>query len=53
MRADRASKTNANRIGKQVKEEYENDPDFLAEYTISKQRNTGGPAAPDAQAQPS
>ncbi|KAF2806109.1 monothiol glutaredoxin-like protein-4 [Mytilinidion resinicola] len=34
-----------------VKEEFENDPDFLAEYTVSKQRNTGGPAAPQAQAQ--
>ncbi|OCK80972.1 glutaredoxin [Lepidopterella palustris CBS 459.81] len=36
-----------------VKEEFENDPEFLREYSVNSQRNTGGPAAPEAQAQPS
>jgi hypothetical protein len=36
----------------QLKEEFENDPQFLEDYMVSKQRNAGGPAAPDAQAQP-
>lgn len=35
-----------------VKEEFENDPDFLNDYSVSSQRNTGGPAASEAQAQP-
>ncbi|PNS18179.1 Monothiol glutaredoxin-4 [Sphaceloma murrayae] len=35
-----------------LKEEFENDPDFLADYVVSRQRNTGGPAAPDQQAAP-
>ncbi|KAI9686304.1 MAG: monothiol glutaredoxin grx4 [Bogoriella megaspora] len=35
-----------------VKEEIENDPDFLKSYSVSAERNTGGPAAPQAQAQP-
>lgn len=35
----------------QLKEEFENDPEFLEDYVVSKQRNAGGPAAPDAQAQ--
>ncbi|TKX22425.1 monothiol glutaredoxin-like protein [Elsinoe australis] len=35
-----------------LKEEFENDPDFLEEYTVSRQRNAGGPAAPDQQAAP-
>ncbi|KAF4553581.1 Glutaredoxin-like protein 2 [Elsinoe fawcettii] len=35
-----------------LKEEFENDPDFLAEYVVSRQRNTGGPAAPEQQAAP-
>ena len=36
----------------QLKEEFENDPQFLEDYMVSKQRNAGGPAAPDAQARP-
>lgn len=36
-----------------LKEEFANDPDFLADYAVSKQRNTGGPAAPEQQAAPS
>jgi hypothetical protein len=36
----------------QLKEEFENDDEFLQDYMVSKQRNAGGPAAPDAQAQP-
>ncbi|KAL9085360.1 MAG: hypothetical protein Q9165_007651 [Trypethelium subeluteriae] len=35
-----------------VKEEIENDPDFLKQYAVSTERNSGGPAAPEAQAQP-
>ncbi|KAF2463026.1 glutaredoxin [Lindgomyces ingoldianus] len=35
-----------------VREEFENDEDFLKEYSVSGQRNTGGPAAPSTQAQP-
>lgn len=35
-----------------VKEEFENDPEFLNDYSVSSQRNAGGPAAPAAQAQP-
>jgi len=35
-----------------LKEEFENDPDFLADYAVSKQRNAGGPAAPEQQAAP-
>ncbi|KKY26218.1 putative monothiol glutaredoxin-4 [Diplodia seriata] len=35
-----------------VREEFENSPDFLKEYAVSTQRNTGGPASADAQAQP-
>ena len=42
---------NAN-VRMQLKEEFENDPDFLADYMVSKQRNAGGPAAPEAQAAP-
>ena len=34
----------------QVKEELDNDPDFFHDYTASKGK--GGPAAPEAQAQP-
>lgn len=36
----------------QLKEELESDPDFLKDYAISSKRNAGGPAAPEAQAQP-
>ncbi|QIW96960.1 hypothetical protein AMS68_002478 [Peltaster fructicola] len=35
-----------------LKEEFENDPEFLKDYTVSGQRNAGGPAAPEKQAQP-
>ncbi|KAF2225399.1 thioredoxin-like protein [Elsinoe ampelina] len=35
-----------------LKEEFENDPDFLSDYMVSRQRNTGGPAAPEQQATP-
>jgi Grx4 family monothiol glutaredoxin len=35
-----------------LKEEFENDDEFLSDYMVSKQRNAGGPAAPDAQAHP-
>ncbi|KAF2836467.1 monothiol glutaredoxin-like protein-4 [Patellaria atrata CBS 101060] len=35
-----------------VKEEFENDPDFLKDYSVSAKRNDGGgPAAPEAQTQ--
>jgi len=34
-----------------VKEEFENDPDFLREYSVRVQGKQGGPAAPQAQAQ--
>ncbi|KAJ9648326.1 glutaredoxin [Coniosporium tulheliwenetii] len=33
-----------------LKEEFENDPDFLKDYSVSSQRNFGGPAAPQQQA---
>ncbi|KAJ9669201.1 glutaredoxin [Coniosporium apollinis] len=33
-----------------LKEEFENDPDFLKDYSVSSQRNSGGPAAPQQQA---
>ncbi|OQO04126.1 hypothetical protein B0A48_10735 [Cryoendolithus antarcticus] len=33
-----------------LKEEFENDDEFLKDYMVSSQRNTGGPAAPEAQA---
>lgn len=36
----------------QLKEEFENDPDFLADYVVSNKRNAGGPAGPEAQAAP-
>ncbi|KAF2085576.1 monothiol glutaredoxin-like protein-4 [Saccharata proteae CBS 121410] len=36
-----------------VREEFEGDPDFLKDYAVSTQRNTGGPAAASAQAAPS
>lgn len=35
-----------------VKEEFSNDSEFLNEYSVSSQKNTGGPAAPEAQSQP-
>ncbi|GAB7342698.1 hypothetical protein MBLNU457_g0850t1 [Dothideomycetes sp. NU457] len=35
-----------------LKEEFENDPDFLADYVVSNKRNAGGPAGPEAQAAP-
>lgn len=31
-----------------LKEEFENDPEFLDEYVVNKQRNAGGPGAPNA-----
>lgn len=34
----------------QLKEEFENDPDFLKDYSVHKEK--GGPAAPEAQAAP-
>lgn len=37
---------------KQLKEEFENDADFLKDYAVSSQRNAGGPAGAEAQAQP-
>lgn len=36
----------------QLKEEFENDPEFLADYVAKKERNGGGPAAPEMQATP-
>lgn len=35
-----------------VKEELGNDPEFFGEYKVDAKRNTGGPAAPEAQAAP-
>ncbi|KAL2352275.1 monothiol glutaredoxin-4 [Cryomyces antarcticus] len=35
-----------------VKEEFENDDDFLADYKAGERRNAGGPAAPQKQATP-
>ncbi|KAF2754129.1 monothiol glutaredoxin-like protein-4 [Pseudovirgaria hyperparasitica] len=34
-----------------VREEFSNDEGFLKDYAVSTQRNTGGPAAPEAQTQ--
>ena len=34
-----------------LKEEFENDPDFLKDYSVHAQSKTGGPAAPQMQAQ--
>ncbi|KAF2145601.1 uncharacterized protein K452DRAFT_264775 [Aplosporella prunicola CBS 121167] len=36
-----------------VREEFENDPDFLKDYAVSAARNSGGPASADQQAAPS
>ncbi|GAB7352710.1 hypothetical protein MBLNU459_g3066t1 [Dothideomycetes sp. NU459] len=35
-----------------LKEEFENDPDFLTDYMVSTQKNSGGPAAAEQQAAP-